>query len=53
MAKKSLALASALLLMAGCSSMGDIFKNEKEKALLPSPLVDIAAPIQVNKLWPV
>ena len=53
MAKKSLALASALLLMAGCSSMGDIFKNEKEKALLPSPLVDIAAPIKVNKLWSV
>lgn len=54
MAKKSLALASALLfIMAGCSSMGDIFKNDKEKALLPSPLVDIATPITVNKLWSV
>lgn len=53
MVKKSLALVSFLLLMAGCSSMGDIFKNEKEKALLPSPLVDIAAPIKVNKLWTV
>jgi outer membrane protein assembly factor BamB len=54
MAKKSLALASALLfIMAGCSSMGDIFKNDKEKALLPSPLTDIASPITVNKLWSV
>ena len=53
MSKNSLALVSVLLLMAGCSSMGDIFKNDKEKALLPSPLVDIAAPIKINKLWTV
>lgn len=53
MTNKALAVASALLLMAGCSSMGDIFKSDKEKELLPSPLTDIANPIAVKKLWSV
>lgn len=50
---KALVVASALLLMAGCSSMGNIFKNTKEKALLPSPLTDIAEPIAIKKMWSV
>jgi outer membrane protein assembly factor BamB len=53
MTNKAMAVASALLLMAGCSSMGNMFKNDKEKALTPSPLTDIAEPITIKKLWSV
>lgn len=53
MTNKVLVAASALLLMAGCSSMGNMFKSDKDKELGPSPLNEIANPLAVKKLWSV
>lgn len=53
MANKTLGVVACLLLMSGCSTISDVFKNDKEKATAPSPLVDIANPIAIKKLWSV
>jgi outer membrane protein assembly factor BamB len=53
MVNKSIALVAALVLMTGCSTMSNLFKNDKEKASAPSPLTDIASPIAIKKLWSV
>ena len=53
MANKSMAMLAALCLLAGCSSMSNLLKSDKEKAVAPAQLTDIASPIAVKKLWSV
>ena len=53
MANKKIAIALALSVLAGCSSMSNMFKSDKEKAVAPAALVDITNPIAVKKLWSV
>lgn len=53
MVNKTFALATALVLMTGCSTVSNLFKNDKEKSIEPSPLTDITNPITIKKLWSV
>ncbi|MBP6300205.1 MAG: outer membrane protein assembly factor BamB [Arenimonas sp.] len=53
MAIKNVVIASALIALAGCSSISNVFKTDKEKVEGPSPLVELAKPIAIKKLWSV
>lgn len=51
MIRKFAALSLCVLLLSACSTITNVFKNDKEKAEAPSKLVDIANPIAIKKLW--
>jgi outer membrane protein assembly factor BamB len=53
MTRKTASLALALLLVSGCSTLGNLFQTEKEKADDPVKLAKISNPITIKKLWSV
>lgn len=53
MSRKVAALALAVLLVSGCSTVTNLFQTEKEKADDPVKLAKISNPITVKKLWSV
>ncbi len=53
MVNKTFALIAALSIITGCSTISNLFKNDKEKATTPSALTDIANPIAIKKVWSV
>lgn len=53
MFRKLIALCAALSMLSACSTVTGVFKSDKEKAIAPAELTEIANPIAIRKLWSV
>lgn len=53
MFRKLIALCAALSMLLACSTVTGVFKSDKEKAIAPAELTEIANPIAIRKLWSV